>query len=99
MQLNTTIRRISLAYIDFDSTWKSIKDNGVSCEVSQLTSMEELHFLILDMCDVIVLDGFSSWPKELRWLRWRQYCFAKLPSHLNLPLLVVLDLSFSTKLT
>jgi hypothetical protein len=78
---------------------QSIEDGAVSCEVSQLASMEELHLLRLDRCHVVVPDDFSSWPQELRWLQWRSFCFSTLPTHLYLPCLVVLDLSGSDKLT
>jgi hypothetical protein len=80
-------------------TWQSMTDGALSCQVSELASMEELHLLILDGCRVVVPDGFSSWPQELRWLRWRSFYFSALPSHLQLPCLVVLDLSYSYKLT
>ena len=61
--------------------------------------MKELHLLVLDGCHVEMPDGFSSWPEELRWLQWRGFCAAQLPSELKLPSLVVLDLSDSDKLT
>jgi hypothetical protein len=53
----------------------------------------------LDGCQVVVPDDFSSWPQELRWLRWKWFCFSTLPSYLHFPFLVVLDLSRSDKLT
>jgi hypothetical protein len=101
MQRNTSIRGINLGIgeITPSSKWQSIRDGVMSCEVLQLASMEELHLLRLDDCDVVVPDGFSNWPQELRWLQWRWFCFSTLPSHLRLPSLVVLDLSHSDKLT
>ncbi|KAG0586578.1 hypothetical protein KC19_2G101200 [Ceratodon purpureus] len=79
-----------------------LKDGGVPYSVSQLSSMKELHLLVLDGCHVEMPDGnakFSIWPEELRWLQWRGFCAAQLPSELKLPSLVVLDLSDSDKLT
>jgi hypothetical protein len=101
MQRNTSIRGISLGIgkLKPPSRWQNIRDGVISCEVLQLASMEELHLLRLDECDVVVPDGFSNWPQELRWLQWRSVCFSSLPSHLRLPSLVVLDLSNSDKLT
>ena len=101
MQKNSSIRGIRLAIRESTKhgTWQSMTDSAVTCQVSELASMEELHLLILDGCRVVVPDGFSSWPQELRWLQWRYCCFSTLPSHLQLPCLVVLDLSNSNKLT
>ncbi|KAG0607358.1 hypothetical protein M758_8G022100 [Ceratodon purpureus] len=62
---------------------------------SRLSSMKELHLLVLDGCYVEVRDEISSWPEELRWLQWRRFGGAQLPSELKLPSLVVLDLSRS----
>ena len=101
MQRNTSIRGISLgngrSILSF--SWRWIRDGVMSCDMLQLASMKELHLLRLDGCDVVVPDGFSNWPQELRWLQWRSICFSSLPSHLRLPSLVVLDLSYSDKLT
>jgi hypothetical protein len=98
VQRNSRVRGIRLAIREYD-TWQSMPDWSVTCQVSELASMEELHLLILDGCRVLVPDGFSSWPQELRWLQWRSCCFSTLPSHLQLPCLVVLDLSYSDRLT
>ena len=105
MQRNSSIRGIRLAsrestIDDIDhETLRSMGDRAVSIQVSELANMELLHLLRLHGCRVIVPDGFSSWPQELRWLQWRYCWFSTLPSHLPLPCLVVLDLSFSGKLT
>jgi hypothetical protein len=80
-------------------TWLSMPDSAVTCHLLELASMEELHLLILDGCRFVVPDGFSRLPQELRWFQWRSFCFSTLPSHLQLPCLVVLDLSNSYKLT
>jgi hypothetical protein len=61
----------------------NFEDSVVSCEVSLLASMEELHLLRLDDCHVVVPNDFSSWPHELRWLQWRSFCFSSLPPHLS----------------
>ena len=91
------MRGISLANVDATS-WQILQSSFVSSEASQLTSMDDLHFLILDGCRVSVPDGFSNLPRELRLLQWRGFCSASLPSHLILPSLVVLDLRESDKL-
>ena len=91
------MRGISLANVDATS-WQNLHSSFVSYEASQLTSMDELHFLILDGGRVSVPDGFSNWPRELRLLQWRGFCSASLPSHLILPSLVVLDLRRSDML-
>ncbi|KAG0575947.1 hypothetical protein KC19_5G042700 [Ceratodon purpureus] len=58
--------------------------------------MENLHFLILDGCNVSGnLEGIS---KELRCLRWRHMPLTNAPSLLNLSNLISLDFSYSTKL-
>ena len=90
------MRGISLANVDATSR-KILQSSFVSSEASQLTSMDELHFLMLDgfSVHVSVPDGFSNWPRELRLLQWRGICSFSLPSHLILPSLVVLDLSRS----
>ncbi|KAG0563344.1 hypothetical protein KC19_8G023000 [Ceratodon purpureus] len=66
---------------------------------SQLSSMKELHLLVLDGCYVELRDEISSWSEELRWLQWRRFPRPQLPSELKLPSLVVLDLSGSNNLT
>jgi hypothetical protein len=64
-QRNTSIRGINLGIgkIKPSSRRQSIRDGIVSCEVLQLASLEELHLLRLDGCDVVVPDGFSNWPQ------------------------------------
>jgi hypothetical protein len=101
VQRNTSIRGINSGSGEIISSDEYLKfeDSLVSCEVSLLASMEELHLLRLDGCHVVVPDDFSSWPQELRWLHWKSFCFSNLPPHLHLPRLVVLDLSRSDKLT
>ncbi|KAG0562624.1 hypothetical protein KC19_9G160500 [Ceratodon purpureus] len=59
-------------------------------------SMEYLHFLILDGCNVSGnLEGIS---KELRYLQWREMPLTSVPSMLSLSNLISLDFSKSTKL-
>ncbi|KAG0615448.1 hypothetical protein M758_5G041800 [Ceratodon purpureus] len=58
--------------------------------------MGNLHFLILDGCNVSGnLEGIS---KELRCLRWRHMPLTNAPSMQNLSNLISLDFSYSTKL-
>lgn len=101
VQRNTSIRGINLGIGEIISSdeYLNFEDSVVSCDVLLLASMEELHLLRLDGCQVVVPNDFSSWPQELRWLQWRSFCFSTLPPHLHLPCLVVLDLSHSDKLT
>ena len=90
---------MGIGKIVFSNEYLNLEESRVSCEVLVLASMEELHLLRLDGCQVVVPNDFSSWPRELRWLQWRSFCFSTLPPHLHLPCLVVLDLSSSDKLT
>ncbi|CAK9200067.1 unnamed protein product [Sphagnum troendelagicum] len=56
-----------------------------------------LHALLLDDCNI---EGdFSKWPKKLRMLSWPCSPILELPTTLNLPNLVVLNLSQSKNLT
>ncbi|KAG0588250.1 hypothetical protein KC19_2G228700 [Ceratodon purpureus] len=71
----------------------------VSYLASRLSGMKELHLLVLDGSYVEVRDENSSWPEELRWLRWRRFRGGQLPSELKLLSLVVLDLGGSRELT
>ncbi|KAG0576085.1 hypothetical protein KC19_5G054400 [Ceratodon purpureus] len=58
--------------------------------------MDNLHFVILDGCNVSGnLEGIS---KELRFLQWREMPLTSLPSMLSLSNLISLDFSYSTKL-
>ncbi|KAG0575948.1 hypothetical protein KC19_5G042800 [Ceratodon purpureus] len=63
----------------------------------QFASVEELHLLVLDGC-AGAGDDFSKLSQELRWLQWRSFPSAELPSHLNLLNLAVLDLTDSANL-
>jgi hypothetical protein len=101
VQRNTSIRGINLGIgeIIYSDEYLKFEDSVVSCEVSLLASMEGLHLLRLDGCQVVVPDDFSSWPQELRWLQWRSFYFSTLPPHLKLSSLVVMDLRGSDKLT
>ena len=66
-------------------------------KAEQFASVEELHFLVLDGCSVVG-DDFSNLPQELRWVQWRSFPSAELPSRLNLLNLAVLDLTDSANL-
>jgi hypothetical protein len=65
-------------------------------ETKNFAKMRNLHFLILDGCDVS--GDFESIWEELRWLRWRHMPMTHLPPILNLSNLISLDFSHSTKL-
>jgi hypothetical protein len=67
-------------------------------EAEQFASMDELHLLILDGC-LLVGEDYSRLSQELRWLQWRLFPGTQLPSGLDLPKLVVLDLSDSSSLS
>ncbi|KAG0565426.1 hypothetical protein KC19_8G189700 [Ceratodon purpureus] len=82
-----------------DGESAGLRGGSASNIASQLSGMKELHLLVLDGSYVEVRDEKSSWPEELRWLRWRRFRGGQLPSELKLPSLVVLDLSGSDKLT
>ena len=82
-----------------DGESAGLRGGCASYSASQLSSMKELHLLVLDGCYVELRDEISSWPEELRWLQWRRFGGAQLPSELKLPSLVVLDLSGSDRLT
>jgi hypothetical protein len=59
--------------------------------------MSELHFLILDHCQV--KGDFSTWSKELRWLQWWSLPSSELPPTRGLLNLSVLDLTSSKSVT
>ncbi|KAG0576081.1 hypothetical protein KC19_5G054000 [Ceratodon purpureus] len=64
--------------------------------IEDLASMDNLHFLILDGCNVSGnLEGIS---KELRYLQWRKMPLTNMPSMLSLSNLISLNFSKSTKL-
>jgi hypothetical protein len=73
------------------------KVNGAACVAENYTSMKELHFLVLDGCDV--KGDFSTWSLELSWLQWRSSPLSALPLKLDLLKLAVLDLTDSKSLT
>ena len=65
-------------------------------DAKNFEEMCNLHFLILDGCNV---DGnLGSISKELRYLQWRHMPQTHIPSMLNFSNLVSLDFSESTKL-
>ena len=67
-----------------------------SFDVKNFEEMRNLHYLILDECDV---DGnLGSIAKELRYLRWRHMPRTHIPSMQKISNLVSLDFSKSTKL-
>jgi hypothetical protein len=73
------------------------KRNGAACVAENYTSMNQLHFLLLDGCDV--KGDFSTWSLELSWLQWRSSPLSALPLKLDLLKLAVLDLTDSKSLT
>jgi hypothetical protein len=59
--------------------------------VEKFATMTRLHLLFLDDCQV---EGdFSTLSKELKWLTWCNLPIVELPTNLNLPNLVVLNLT------
>jgi hypothetical protein len=58
--------------------------------------MSNLHFLLLDGCDVRC--DFGTISKELQCLQWRHMPLTHLPAKLDLSNLVSFDLSYSTML-
>ncbi|CAK9875577.1 unnamed protein product [Sphagnum jensenii] len=82
-----TVRGLSVAGAKDGAAWKA----------ETYTRMSELHFLILDHCQV--KGDFSTWSKELRWLQWWSLPLSELPSTLSLLNLSVLDLTGSKSVT
>ncbi|CAK9225230.1 unnamed protein product [Sphagnum troendelagicum] len=78
-----TVRGLSVAGAKDGATWKA----------ETYTRMSELHFLILDHCQV--KGDFSTWSKELRWLQWWSMPLSELPPTLSLLNLSVLDFTGS----
>jgi hypothetical protein len=74
---------LSLIGTDPSKTWQA----------KLFKKMPELKYLLLDGCSIN--GDFSGWSEELRWLQWRYFPYAELPSTLNLPNLVVLNLANS----
>ncbi|CAM6076017.1 unnamed protein product [Sphagnum tenellum] len=70
---------------------------GAACVAENYTSMNALHFLLLDGCDV--KGDFSTWSLELSWLQWSSSPLSALPLKLDLLKLAVLDLTDSKSLT
>ncbi|CAK9210705.1 unnamed protein product [Sphagnum troendelagicum] len=67
--------------------------DGAAWKAETYTRMSELHFLILDHCQV--KGDFSTWSEELRWLQWWSLPLSELPPTLSLINLTVLDLTGS----
>ncbi|CAM6061269.1 unnamed protein product [Sphagnum tenellum] len=67
--------------------------DGAAWKAETYTRMSELHFLILDHCQV--KGDFSRWSEELRWLQWWSLPLSELPPTLSLLNLSVLDLTGS----
>ncbi|CAK9212080.1 unnamed protein product [Sphagnum troendelagicum] len=67
--------------------------DGAAWRAETYTRMSELHFLILDHCQV--KGDFSTWSEELRWLQWWSLPLSELPPTLSLLNLSVLDLTGS----
>ena len=65
-------------------------------ESKSLAKMTNLHFLVLDGCNVS--GDLESISEELRWLRWRYMPLTFIPPTLNLINLIALDFSWSTML-
>ncbi|KAG0607725.1 hypothetical protein M758_8G049800 [Ceratodon purpureus] len=62
-------------------------------ECESFGKMTNLHYLILDGCDVN--GNFETFSKELRWLRWRNMPLVHLPQMFDFMNLVSLDFSQS----
>ena len=72
-------------------------DSSITCKAEPLSRMKELKYLFLDGCQ---MNGdFSKWPKEVRWLQWRDFPYEVLPQDLSLSNMVALDLAKSLVLT
>ncbi|CAK9868212.1 unnamed protein product [Sphagnum jensenii] len=67
--------------------------DGAAWKAEKYTRMSELHFLILDHCQL--KGDFSTWSQELRWLQWWSLPLSELPPTLSLLNLSVLDLTGS----
>ena len=65
-------------------------------DVKNFVKMPNLHFLILDGCDVH--GNLENISQELRYLQWRHMLQTHIPQILNFSNLVSLDFSKSTKL-
>jgi hypothetical protein len=65
-------------------------------ESKHFARMPNLHFLVLDGCDLS--GNLECISKELRWLQWRDMPLAHFPHCLNLSNLTSLDFSRSSKL-
>ncbi|CAM6061252.1 unnamed protein product [Sphagnum tenellum] len=86
-QGTVTVRGLSVAGAKDGAAWKA----------ETYTRMSELHFLILDHCQV--KGNFSTWSEELRWLQWWSLPLSELPPTLSLLNLSVLDLTGSKSVT
>lgn len=75
----------------------SLSNLGTPIVAKKFARMIGLHTLLLDDCNI---EGdFSTWPKKLRMLSWPCLPILELPTTLNLPNLVVLNLSQRKNLT
>ncbi|CAK9253780.1 unnamed protein product, partial [Sphagnum jensenii] len=75
----------------------SLSNLGTPIVANFFARMIGLHALLLDDCNI---EGdFSTWPKKLRMLSWPCSPILDLPTTLNIPNLVVLNLSQSQNLT
>ena len=69
------------------------KSRNRKYECERFAKMTNLHYLILDGCDVS--GNFDKVSKELRWLQWRNMPLIHLPRMWNFLNLVTLDFSNS----
>jgi hypothetical protein len=59
--------------------------------IEKFATMTRLHLLFLDGCQI---EGdFSTLSNKLKWLTWCNLLIVELPTNLNIPNLVVLNLS------
>ncbi|KAH9533919.1 hypothetical protein CY35_18G078000 [Sphagnum magellanicum] len=71
--------------------------DGAAWKAETYTRMSELHFLILDHCQV--KGDFSTWSEELRRLQWWSLPLSELPPTRGLLNLSVMDLTSSRTVT
>jgi hypothetical protein len=69
---------------------------GATNVAENYIGMNRLHFLLLDGDNVT--GNFSTWSRELRWIQWTNSDILTLPSQLDLPKLVMLDLTSNKEL-
>ena len=95
--MNTKTRGICLTIKDPDIEDGFFPEPIISFQASKLGRMQELHLLRVDGCNM-VHNGSCSGYQQLRWVQWRSYRFRSFSPQLELPQLVVLDLSYSDEL-